>query len=216
MNYDEAVGEICAKAKRENFLFDGYYGDPAATQNKYRGAHYHSGNLGHVRVIRGKRYLYFDGRTDDWIRKDGENFSAESVAEFARREPGVVLAVAYGVPAPVSDELVAVALQLEEGAAFDPEALHAHFLRAQREGGMDPKWMPDFVRVADRLPMTSTDKVVVRQLKREHFDLARCPDMLVYWRRRGDTTYRRFAASDYESLREEFAKTGRASLLESG
>jgi fatty-acyl-CoA synthase len=214
-NYDEAVGEICAKTRRrEKFLFDGYYRDPAATERKYRGAYYHSGDLGHVRVIDGKRYLYFDGRTDDWIRKDGENFSAESVAEFARRQPGVVLAVAYGVPAPVSDELVAVALQLDEGATFDPDALHAHFLRAQREGGMDPKWMPDFVRIADRLPMTSTDKVLVRPLKREHFDLARSPDMLIYWRRRGDTTYRRFTAPDYASLREDFAKAGRANLLE--
>jgi len=56
--------------------------------------------------------------------------------------------------------------------------------------------------------------VLVRPLKREHFDLARSPDMLIYWRRRGDTTYRRLTAPDYASLREEFAKAGRANLLE--
>ena len=213
VNYDEAVGEICARMTRESVLFDGYYGDPAATASKYRGNHYRSGDLGHVRVIRGKRYLYFDGRTDDWIRKDGENFSAESVAQFARAEPSVALAVAYGVPAPVSDELVAVALQLREGATLDPAALHARFLQQQREGGMDPKWMPDFVRVVESLPMTNTNKVLVRQLKREHFDLAGHPDMVIFWRRRGDAGFRRLTPEDHAALRREFEENGRGHLL---
>lgn len=212
-NYDRAVGEICARMSKPSVLFDGYYGDPLATQDKYRGGYYHSGDLGHVRVVDGKRFLYFDGRTDDWIRKDGENFSAESVAQFAREAPGVRLAVAYGVPAPVADELVAVAVQMREDASFDADAFHAHLLEQQRVGGMDPKWMPDFVRLVERMPMTGTDKVLVRQLKREGFDLARRPDLLLYWRRRGDTTYRRFTRADFDALRGQFPRE-RAALID--
>jgi fatty-acyl-CoA synthase len=212
-NYDAAVGEICSRTALASLLFDGYYGDPKATQSKFRDGYYHSGDLGHVRVIDGKRYLYFDGRTEDWIRKDGENFSAESVAQFARREPGVAIAVAYGVPAPVSDELVAVALQLREGATFDPDGFHARLLERQRTGGMDPKWMPDFVRVEGVLPTTSTDKVLVRQLKREGFDLARRPEMVLYFRQRGDATYRRFTRAHYDAFVATFAP-GRARLVE--
>jgi fatty-acyl-CoA synthase len=212
-NYDRAVGEICARADRESLLFDGYYGDADSTARKYRGGFYRSGDLGHVRVVKGKRYLYFDGRTEDWIRKDGENFSAESVARFAREHPSVALAAAYGVPAPVSDELVMVTVQLREGAAFDPTALHAYFVQQQREGGMDPKWMPDFVRVIDVMPMTSTDKVLARRLKREHVDVASDPSMRVWFRRRGDTDYRPFGAEELARFRAELAANGRAQLL---
>ena len=59
----------------------------------------------------GKRFLFFDGRTDDWIRKDGENFSALQVARLVQEHPDVVLAAAYGVPCAVSDELVMVGAQ---------------------------------------------------------------------------------------------------------
>ena len=75
---------------------------------------YHSGDLGHIRVIDGKRYLYFNGRTDDWIRKDGENFSAENVLHYAQEMPGVDCAIAYGAPCDVSDENVMVTVQLKK------------------------------------------------------------------------------------------------------
>jgi fatty-acyl-CoA synthase len=216
VNYDEAVGEICARVKPNNLFFDGYYRDSTSSNRKYRGGYYRSGDLGHVRVVNDKRYLYFDGRTDDWIRKDGENFSAENVTHYAQAHPGVSLAAAYGVPAPVSDELVAVAFQLEEGVSFDPKVAFDHFMEQQRSGGMDPKWMPDFIRVVDALPLSTTQKVLVRELKREGFDLARHPEMALFFRQRGDDTYRRFTPDDYASLREQFTANGRVHLLDAG
>jgi fatty-acyl-CoA synthase len=81
---------------------------------------------------------------------------------------------------------------------------------------MDPKWMPDFVRVVQELPMSTTQKVLVRELKRQHFDLSRHPDMLLFFRERGDKTYRPFGAQDYETLRARFADNGRVHLLDAG
>ena len=78
-NYAEAVGEICRVAP-ETGLFQGYFDNDDASSEKYRDGVYHSGDLGHVLMRDEKRYLFFDGRTDDWIRKDGENFSAAQVA----------------------------------------------------------------------------------------------------------------------------------------
>jgi fatty-acyl-CoA synthase len=216
VNYDEAVGEICARVEPNNLFFDGYYRDSTSSNRKYRGGYYRSGDLGHVRVVNDKRYLYFDGRTDDWIRKDGDNFSAENVTHYAQAHPGVSLAAGYGVPAPVSDELVAVAFQLEEGASFDPTVAFDHFVEQQRSGGMDPKWMPDFIRLVDALPLSTTQKVLVRELKREGFDLARHPEMVLYFRQRGDDTYRPFTPDDYAALREQFAANGRVHLLDAG
>lgn len=212
-NYDQAVGEIAARIDSDNLFFDGYFRDADASQRKYRDGYYRSGDLGHIRIVDGKRYLYFDGRTDDWIRKDGENFSAESVVRYAAAHAGVELAAAYGVPSDVSDEKVMVALQLREGARFDPRAAFERFLEQQRDEGMDPKWMPDYVRIVPEMPMSTTQKVLVRELKRQGFDIAAHPEMVVWLRERGDESYRRMTPAMFESIRKRFEDNGRERLL---
>ena len=137
LNYERAVGEICKKADRNNLRFDGYFDNEKDTGKKFRNGYYHSGDLGHIRLMNGRRYLYFNGRTDDWIRKDGENFSAENVLAFAQKIPGVRLAVAYGVPCEVSDEKVMVAVQMADGAGFDPHQAFDWLTCQQKDCGME-------------------------------------------------------------------------------
>jgi fatty-acyl-CoA synthase len=212
-NYAEAVGEICRVAG-DTALFQGYFDNASANQQKYRDGVYHSGDLGHVLIREGRRYLFFDGRTDDWIRKDGENFSAAQVARLLQEHPDVVLAVAYGVPCPVSDEWVMAALKLRANARFDPESFFAFCEELVAHGGMDPKWLPDFVRVVDEFEYTETQKVLVRNLKRVHFDLPRLAGAPVYFRTRGDSRFRPFGDAEYRVLRKEFARSERLELLD--
>ncbi|HTY19650.1 MAG TPA: AMP-binding protein [Myxococcota bacterium] len=212
-NYEEAVGEICRVAP-DTGLFQGYFGNPDANASKVRDGVYHSGDLGHVVVRDGRRYLFFDGRTDDWIRKDGENFSAAQVARMMQEHEDVDLAAAYGVPCAVSDELVMIALKLRPGRAFDPEAFFAFCDRQVTHGGMDRKWFPDFVRVVDDFEFTQTQKILVRELKRAHFNRRGLPGAPIYWRERGDRGFKPFTAADYEALREAFRSAERLSLLE--
>jgi acyl-CoA synthetase (AMP-forming)/AMP-acid ligase II len=211
-NYEAAVGEICRVAT-DTGLFQGYFDNADANASKYRDGTYHSGDLGHVLERNGKRYLYFDGRTDDWIRKDGENFSALQVARFLSEHPDVPLAAAYGVPCAVSDELVMAALKLRDGARFDPKAFFDFCERQISAGGMDRKWFPDFVRVVRDFEYTGTQKVLVRELKRVHFDPRRVSDPL-WFRERGDSAFKPFTAQDYERLREVFRAAERLVLLE--
>ena len=213
VNYAEAVGEICRVAG-DTALFQGYFDDAEANRRKHRAGVYHSGDLGHVLVLDGRRFLYFDGRTDDWIRKDGENFSAAQVARLLQEHPDVALAAAYGVPCAVSDELVMAALLLRPGARFDPAGFHAFCERQVEGGGMDRKWFPDFVRVVPDFEFTETQKVLVRGLKRVHFDRRRLPEAEIYWRERGNAAFRPFAPEDFERLRREFAAAERAHLLD--
>jgi fatty-acyl-CoA synthase len=212
-NYAAAVGEIC-RIGADASLFQGYFDNPQANESKYRDGVYHSGDLGHMLEQDGKRFLYFDGRTDDWIRKDGENFSAAQVARLLQEHPDVVLAAAYGVPCPVSDEWVMASLKLREGATFDAEAFFGFCEGQVSSGGMDRKWFPDFVRVVDEFPYTETQKILVRSLKQEHFDRRRLPEQAIFFRRRGDTAYREFKPADYASLRVEFEAAERADLLD--
>jgi fatty-acyl-CoA synthase len=198
----------------DSALFQGYFDNPDASRAKHRDGVYHSGDLGHVLVKDGQRFLYFDGRTDDWIRKDGENFSAAQVARILQEHPEVALAAAYGVPCAVSDELVMAALKLRPAAAFDPRGFHEFCEQQLSAGGMDRKWMPDFVRVVDDFEYTQTQKVLVRSLKKVHFDRRRLPDAAIYWRERGDRSYRAFTRADFEALRREFERSERAPLLD--
>lgn len=213
VNYHDAVGEICRVAP-DTALFQGYYDNPNANESKYREGVYHSGDLGHILERDGARYLCFDGRTDDWIRKDGENFSAAQVARLLSEHEDVVLAAAFGAPCAVSDELVMAALKLRAGAVFDPQAFFDFCERQVADGGMDRKWVPDFVRIVDEFEYTETQKVLVRHLKAVHFDRRRLPDAPIFWRTRGDDRFREFAAVDFDSLREQFVAAERADLLD--
>src|SRR5262245_28875860 len=73
LHYEQCVGELTRVAD-DTGLFQGYFDNTKANTDKFRNGVYHSGDLGHILVVDGRRYLFFDGRTDDWIRKDGENF----------------------------------------------------------------------------------------------------------------------------------------------
>jgi len=216
INYDTAVGEISRKVPRDNLRFDGYIGGGDAAHKKFRDGFYHSGDLGHIRLIRGRRYLFFNGRTDDWIRKDGENFSAESVLQAALRLPGAKLAIAYGAPCEVSDEKVMITLEMQPGDAFQPRETFDWFRKQQETGGMDPKWMPDYIRIVDAFPLTNTQKILVRPFKKEHFNLEQNPEMKVYYMQRGDTTYRELTRSGYDEIQKSFQATGRQGLLRPG
>jgi hypothetical protein len=79
---------------------------------------------------------------------------------------------------------------------------------------MDRKWFPDFVRIVDEFQYTQTQKILVRPLKRDHFDRRRLSSAPIYWRRRGDTSFRPFSAEDYDGLRAEFAASERLDLLD--
>jgi fatty-acyl-CoA synthase len=213
LNYEACVGEICRVAP-DTSLFQGYFGNEKATNEKYRDGVYHSGDLGHILEQSGRRFLYFDGRTDDWIRKDGENFSAAQVARLIGEHPDVSLAAAYGVPCSVSDELVMAALKLRDGAKFDPKGFFEWCEEQVNGASMDRKWFPDFIRLVDDFEYTQTQKVLVRNLKKVHFDLRRLPDQRIYWRSRGDKEFRPFKAADFEKLRAEFAKAEKSQLLD--
>ena len=79
---------------------------------------------------------------------------------------------------------------------------------------MDRKWFPDFVRVVDEFEYTETQKVLVRNLKRVHFDLPRLRGARVYFRARGDTRFRPFDDPEYRTLREAFVRSERLDLLD--
>ena len=158
-NLDEAVGEIVETEPTSGF--EGYYRNEAATEERFRDGAYWSGDLAY-RDADG--WLYFAGRSNDWLRVDGENFAAGPVEAILGRHPDVRSVAVYAVPDDPVGDRVMVALELRAGSAFDA-ATFDRFLTEQPDLG--PKWVPAFVRVDDELPKLSSMKIDKKRLRRE-------------------------------------------------
>jgi fatty-acyl-CoA synthase len=186
--------------------FEGYYNNPEANAERMLGGKYRSGDLGY-RDEGG--FFYFAGRNSDWLRVDGENFSAAPVEQVISRHPAVVLAAVYAVPSTEVGDEVMVAIHVHEGTTFEPESFAA-FLQEQSD--LSPKWMPRYVRISHGLPSTATQKVLKRVLQRERWE---CDDA-VWWRPDRDLEYRPLEDADIAKIRARFAERDREHLLGRG
>ena len=158
-NLDVAVGEIVETAPTSGF--EGYYDNVEATRARFRDGWYWSGDLAY-RDADG--WLYFAGRSNEWLRVDGENFAAAPVEAIIGRHPDVRSVAVYAVPDDPVGDRVMVALELRHGAEFDPAAFDA-YLAAQRDLGL--KWVPSFVRVTNELPKLASMKIDKQRLRRD-------------------------------------------------
>ena len=200
-NADLCVGEIVNTAGVGPF--EGYYKNEEAMKKSTRNGWYWSGDLGYVDK---EGWVYFAGRTADWLRVDGENFPAGPVDAVVNKHPDVFLGAVYGVPDVNSGDQVMVALVLHDGASFDP-ASFASWL--DREPSLSPKWHPRYVRVCKALPQTPTNKVLTRVLQHEKFRADRVGGDPVYVRQRGEAEYHLFSADEEAELRSSFESAGR-------
>ena len=205
LNPDECVGEIVNVDGVGRF--EGYYNNPEAEALRVRDGKYWSGDLGYVDA---DGFLYFAGRTEDWIRVDAENFPPRPIEELAERHPSVLACAAYGVPDEAAGDRVMVAVQPFPGCDLDPNDLY-RFLVAQPE--LSPKWLPTYVTIAPELPRGVTGKVLVRELRRAKFLLDKAPGP-VFWRDRSEGGYRPLTRDDETALRKRFTDAGRAHLLD--
>jgi fatty-acyl-CoA synthase len=201
VNSEEAIGELVNTAGLGTF--EGYYNNEEANRERNRNGWYWSGDLGY-RDEGG--YLYFAGRGYDWVRVDGENFSAAPVERILLRHPAVRLVAVYAVPdAHVGDRVMA-AVRLDDAAAFDPDGFAA-FLAEQADLG--PKWVPTYVRVVSELPLTATNKIEKRRLRAERWNTA---DPI--WVREGAApSFRLLGPDDVEAVEKAVVESGRAGLL---
>ncbi len=157
-NLDEAVGELVNTTGAGFFV--SYYNDEQATSERLDGGMYWSGDLAY-RDEAG--FIYLAGRTDDWLRVDGENLAAAPIERVLLRNDAISQAAVYGVPdADAPGDQLMCALVLRDGATLTPVDLQ-EFLNAQPD--LSPKAWPKFVRIATDLPSTATNKVLKRELR---------------------------------------------------
>jgi fatty-acyl-CoA synthase len=157
VNGEDAIGEIVSTAP--GGAFEGYYRNEDAVAAKLRDGIYWSGDLAY-RDADG--WFFFAGRSNEWLRVDGENFAAGPVEAIVMRCPHVRSAAVYAVPDDPVGDRVMVAVEVDDLARFDVHEFD-RFVRGQPDLG--PKWVPAFVWPTAEIPKLSSMKVDKRSLR---------------------------------------------------
>lgn len=149
-------GEIVIRPEVPYSMMLEYYQNPEATLKAYRNLWFHTGDIAY-RDEEG--YLYFTGRKSNFVRRRGENISAEEVEEVINTHPDVKESAVVGVPSTMGDEDVKAYIVAQKGP-IAPEDLI--------------KWceeriayfkIPRYIEFADRLPKTETNRIERHKLK---------------------------------------------------
>lgn len=200
LNPEAAIGELVRRDSAG--AFEGYWANDEADATRLHDGWYWSGDLAY-RDRDG--VFFFAGRAGDWIRVDSENFASAPIERIIDRHADVAAVAVVGVADAHNGDQVLAALQLVEGATFDPDAF-ATWLSQQADLGT--KWAPKFVRVAATLPNVAHDKIDRQRIKRE----AWATTDPVWWRPTRDACYRQLTDADRESMYAEFAANDRGAL----
>jgi fatty-acyl-CoA synthase len=144
----EAMGEI---VMRGNTVMAGYYLDPEATAEAFRGGWFHSGDLG---VMYPDGYVELRDRAKDIIISGGENISTIEVEQALMSHPSVLEAAVVGVPDERWGERPKAYVVLRAGTSATAEDLIAH-ARTKIAGYKVPR----DIDITVGLPKTSTGKI---------------------------------------------------------
>jgi crotonobetaine/carnitine-CoA ligase len=143
---DGEVGELLVRSAEPWALNLGYHKMPEQTAAAWRNGWFHTGDA-FRRDADG--WFYFVDRLRDTIRRRGENISSFEVETMVAEHPEVRECAAIGVPAPLGEDDVMVAVIVDDAAAFDPAEL-VEFLTPRM-----PRFMlPRYVEVVADLPRT--------------------------------------------------------------
>jgi acyl-CoA synthetase (AMP-forming)/AMP-acid ligase II len=138
---------------RSGLAFDGYTGGGGKEQLD---GYLSSGDVGHLDEA-GR--LFVDGRDDDMIVSGGENVFPREVEDLLADHPDVAEAAVIGVPDDEFGQRLVAFVVLVDGAGADGDALKDHVRRH-----LARYKVPRSVSFVDKLPRTTTGKVVKRNL----------------------------------------------------
>jgi long-chain acyl-CoA synthetase len=153
-NDPEAVGEIAIKGHN---VMKGYYGRPAATAEAIRDGWFRSGDLA-KRDADG--FFFIVDRSKDMIIRGGFNVYPRELEEVLMQHPAVSLVAVIGVPNDQHGEEIKAFVVKNPG--FD-DVTEAELVAWGKEQFAAYKY-PRIVQFVDALPMTSTGKILKREL----------------------------------------------------
>jgi fatty-acyl-CoA synthase len=147
------LGEI---AMRGNMVMKGYYKNPTATAEAFKGGWFRTGDIAFQHP---DGYLKITDRAKDIIISGGENVSSVEVEGALMHHPAVSLCAVVAKPDEKWGEVPCAFVELKAGATATEAELIAH-CRARLAGFATPKMV-----VFSELPKTSTGKIQKFELR---------------------------------------------------
>ena len=144
----QTLGEIVV---RGNVVMKGYYNDPDATTQAFRGGWMHTGDAA---VMHPDRYVEVRDRIKDVIISGGENISSVEVEGVLLRHPAVQEAAVVGLPDARWGEAPHAFVVLKQGATATSDEIRA-FTRER----LAHFKAPHSVTFVTELPKTATGKI---------------------------------------------------------
>jgi acetyl-CoA synthetase len=157
----EEEGQIAVR-RPDPVMFLGYWNKPEATTAKFIGDWMTTGDQG---VMDGDGYIRFVGRDDDVITSSGYRIGPGEIEDCLIRHPSVALAAVVGKPDALRTEIVKAFIVLKEGAA--PSAGLVADIQDFVRQRLAAHEYPREIAFRDELPMTTTGKIIRRQLRDE-------------------------------------------------
>ncbi|MBV8428262.1 MAG: acyl-CoA synthetase [Hyphomicrobiales bacterium] len=155
------AGEIAIR-RPDPVMFLEYWNRPDATRDKFIGDFMTTGDMG-IRDEEG--YVRFQGRTDDLITSAGYRIGPTEIEDCLIKHPAVALAAVVGKPDPLRTEIVKAFIVLKDGQA--PSDALASDIQAFVRSRLSAHEYPREIAFRASLPLTTTGKVIRRQLRAE-------------------------------------------------
>lgn len=150
--HDE-VGEIAIR-RGDPGMFLGYLDDPGATEKRFRGDWFVTGDLA-VRDHEG--YFYYRGRADDCFNTAGYRVGPTEIEQSLASHPAVEHAAVVGAPDPERGEIVKAFIVARPGCV--PSAELARAIQAHVKTRLAAYEYPRRIVFARELPMTPSGKI---------------------------------------------------------
>jgi acetyl-CoA synthetase len=153
------LGQIAVK-RPDPVMFLEYWGKPEATRDKFIGDWMTTGDQG---IADDDGYITFVGRDDDVITSAGYRIGPGEIEDCLIQHPAVALAAAVGKPDPVRTEIVKAFIVLKPDR--QPSDALAGEIQAFVKTRLSAHEYPREVAFIDAMPMTTTGKIIRRQLR---------------------------------------------------
>jgi len=152
-------GQI-AVLRPDPVMFLGYWNNEKATEAKFIGDWMTTGDQGRRD---GDGYVFFFGRDDDVITSSGYRIGPGEIEDCLLRHPAVEIAAAVGKPDAIRGEIVKAFIVPKPG--FQPSADLAADIQSFVRTRLSAHEYPREVAFIDRLPLTTSGKVIRRELR---------------------------------------------------
>lgn len=156
---EDQIGELQVTGPT---IFNGYVGDPGATEASFAGDWFRTGDLARIDE---QGYVFIVGRLKELIIRGGYNVYPSEVEQTLQRHPRIRQAVVVGLSDDrVGQEIAAVVVPHPDTEVTEDEV--KDYARAELSAYKCPR----IVKIAAQLPHSTTGKVLRREVLNSFFD----------------------------------------------